>query len=283
MFISPWIVGFLVFELYPILASLFYSFMDYNAISPPVFVGLKNFANAFHDDVFWISIRVTLYYTIVSVPIGLVLSLVFALLLNQAIPGKGLFRTLMYLPSMVSGVSVSLLWVWIFNPQYGFVNYLLSLIHIVGPPWLTSEKWAVPSIIIMSFWTTGEGMVLFLAALQGVPKDLDEASILDGANWIQRFWNVTVPMISPIILFQLIINMINSFQVFTQAYVMTRGGPHYATTFYVFSIYQSAFVNFKMGYASALSWMLLIVVIALTVAILKMFNKVVYYEGGENS
>ena len=247
-----------------------------------MFVGLKNYITAFHDEIFWRSIQATLSYTALSVPVGLLLSLFFALLLNQQVLGKGLFRTLMYLPSMVSGVSMSLLWVWIFNPQYGMANYFLSLLGIQGPAWLSSETWAVPSLIIMSFWTTGEGMVLFLAALQGVPKSLNEAAILDGANWFDRFCNVTMPMISPVFLFQLIINVINSFQVFTQAFVMTQGGPHYATTFYVYYIYQNAFVDFKMGYASALSWMLLIVVMAVTALIMKFSNKYVYYEGGEN-
>lgn len=283
LFITPWILGFLAFQLYPILSSLYFSFTDYSIPGSPVFTGLKNYIAAFHDPVFFKSVGVTLYYSALSVPIGLLLSLLFALLLNQNVLGKGIFRTLMYLPSMVSGVSMSLLWVWIFNPQYGMANYLLSLIHVTGPAWLADEHWAVPSIIIMSFWTTGEGMVLFLAALQGVPTSLLEASVLDGANRFQRFLHITLPMISPILLFQLIINIINSFQVFTQAFVMTQGGPHYATTFYVYYIYQNAFVNFKMGYASALSWMLLAVVMIVTALIMKFSNRYVYYEGGENS
>jgi multiple sugar transport system permease protein len=269
--------------MYPILASFFYSFTDYNITNSPNFVGLQNYIAAFHDDVFLKSIQATLYFTVLSVPTGLLLSLIFALLLNQQKKAKGLFRTLMYLPSMISGVSMSLLWVWIFNPQYGMANYLLSFFGIQGPAWLCSETWAVPSLIIMSFWTTGEGMVLFLAALQGVPKSLNEAAILDGANWFDRFCNVTMPMISPVFLFQLIINIINSFQVFTQAFVMTQGGPHYATTFYVYNIYLNAFANFKMGYASALSWMLLVVVMVVTALIMKFSNRFVYYEGGQNS
>lgn len=283
LFILPWLLGFLIFSMYPILASFFYSFTDYNITNSPNFVGLQNYIAAFHDDVFLKSIQATLYFTVLSVPTGLLLSLIFALLLNQQKKAKGLFRTLMYLPSMISGVSMSLLWVWIFNPQYGMANYLLSFFGIQGPAWLCSETWAVPSLIIMSFWTTGEGMVLFLAALQGVPKSLNEAAILDGANWFDRFCNVTMPMISPVFLFQLIINIINSFQVFTQAFVMTQGGPHYATTFYVYNIYLNAFANFKMGYASALSWMLLVVVMVVTALIMKFSNRFVYYEGGQNS
>ena len=283
LFIAPWIIGFLAFQLYPILSSLYFSFTDYEIPGKPVFIGFQNYITAFHDSIFFKSIEVTLYYTLLSVPIGLLLSLFFAMLLNQNVLGTGIFRTLMYLPSMVSGVSMSLLWVWIFNPQYGVANYLLSLIHIAGPAWLADEHWAVPSIIIMSFWTTGEGMVLFLAALQGVPRSLEEAALLDGANRFQRFRHITLPMISPIVLFQLIINIINSFQVFTQAFVMTQGGPHYATTFYVYYIYQNAFVNFRMGYASALSWMLLAAVMTVTALIMKFSNRFVYYEGGENA
>jgi len=283
LFISPWIIGFLLFTLYPVVSSFYFSLTDYDATRAPNFVGLSNYIYAFQDPVFAISIKATLYYTLLSVPLGLLLSLVFAMLLNANVACKGAFRTFMYLPSMISGVSLSLLWSWIFNPQFGIANYLLSLMHVQGPLWLMDENWAVPSLIIMSLWTTGEGMVIFLAALQGIPKSLIEASVLDGANWHHRLWNVTMPMISPIFLFQLIIGLINSFQVFTQAFVMTKGGPHYATTFYVYNIYQNAFMNFKMGYASALSWMLLIAVMLVTWFIFKFTNRFVYYQGGENN
>lgn len=282
LFIAPWILGFLIFVFYPILSSLYYSFTDYNLVNKATFIGLDNYTNMIKDPIFARSVKATLYFTLLSVPTGLILSLSFALLLNQNLPGRGVFRTLMYLPSMVSGVAMSLLWLWIFNPQIGLANYLLSLIHIAGPGWLITEKWAIPALIIMSFWTVGGGMVIFLAAVQGVPQSLIEASILDGAGRWKRFWNVTLPMISPIFLFQLIMGVIASFQVFTQAFIMTNGGPHYATTFYVFYIYQNAFVNFKMGYASALSWLLLISVMTLTVLILKFSDKFVYYEGGDN-
>lgn len=282
-FIFPWLIGFAIFTLYPILASFYYSFTKYDITSPPVFIGLQNYIAAFHDEVFFKSVQATLYYTLLSIPIGLTISLVFAMLLNANLFAKGLFRTFLYLPTMISGVSMSLLWTWIFNPQYGLANYLLSLVHIQGPHWLTDEHWAIPSLVIMSLWTNGEGIMLFLAALQGVPKSLTEAALLDGANWSDRFKNITLPMISPIFLFQLVVGIINSFQVFTQAFVMTNGGPHYATTFYVFYIYQNAFSNFKMGYASALSWMLLAAVMIITFFIMKFSNRYVYYEGGENS
>ena len=281
LFILPWIIGFIVFTIYPMVSSLYFSLTKYDVVTAPQFVGLENYKMMLNDSTLRISIKATLLYTLINVPIGLLLSLMLAMLLNSAQKFKGLFRTLLYLPSMVSGVSLSLLWSWIFNPEYGIANYLLGKLGIKGPMWLMDEKWAVPSLAIMGFWSIGTGIVLFLAALQGVPRNLIEASILDGANWFDRLKNVTLPMISPVFLFQLIIEFINSFQVFTQAFVMTKGGPHYATTFYVYYIYQNAFVNFKMGYASALSWVLLFVIMIITALILRFSDRFVYYEGGE--
>lgn len=283
IFLTPWIVGFLIFTLYPIISSLFYSFTDYNIISPPKFVGLQNYANLINDDLFFKSIKVTLYYTFLSVPLQLFLALGLALLMNQKIPHMGFFRTALYLPSMVSGVVMSLLWLWIFNSEFGLLNYMLSLVGIKGPMWLMDEKWAIPALILMSLWLTGSGMVVFLAALQGVPTSLREAAVLDGASKWQQLRVITLPMISPIILFQFIIGIIDSFQTFTQAVVMTRnGGPHYATYFYVFNLYTNAFRNYKIGYASALAWLLLITVMVLTYFIIKTSDKYVYYEGGKD-
>ncbi len=283
IFLSPWIVGFIIFTLYPIISSFFYSFTDYNIVNPPKFIGLQNFKDLMNDDLFFKSIKVTLYYTFLSVPLQLILSLALALLLNQKIPYMGFFRTALYLPSMVSGVVMSLLWLWIFNSEFGLLNYLLSLIGIDGPMWLMDENWAIPALILMSLWLTGSGMVVFLAALQGVPASLHEAAVLDGAGKWQQLKIITLPMISPIILFQFIIGIIDSFQTFTQAVVMTRnGGPHYATYFYVFNLYTNAFKNYKIGYASALAWLLLITVMILTYFIIKASDKYVYYEGGKD-
>jgi multiple sugar transport system permease protein len=271
---------------YPIIYNIILSFQDVSAYNlaagaKRTFIGFKNYSGMFKDELFWRSIRATLYYTCLSVPTRLVVSLLLALLLNIKVKGKGIFRTLMYLPSMVSGVAMSLLWVWIFNPQIGIANYLLSFLGIKGPLWLLDERWAMPSLIIMSLWTMGGDMVIFLAALQGVPATLHEAAILDGANKWRRFWAVTMPMISPVFLFQVIMGLINSFQVFTQSFVMTQGGPHYATLFYVYYLYQNAFVNFNMGYASAMAWLLFIIIIILTYIIMKTSDRFVYYEGGK--
>lgn len=197
LFISPWLVGFVVFALYPILASLYYSFTDYDIIHPPEFVGLANYIEMFHNDLFWQSVAVTLRYTFISVPVQLLLALGFALLLHQKLPLRGFFRTAMYFPSMVSGVAMSLLWYWIFNPQIGLFNYMLSWFGIPGPAWLMDPGTALYALIIMTLWTSGSGMILFLAGLQGVPSSLVEAAKLDGAGRLRIFANVTLPMISP--------------------------------------------------------------------------------------
>ncbi|CAH0117911.1 MULTISPECIES: carbohydrate ABC transporter permease [unclassified Paenibacillus] len=280
LFIMPWLIGFAVFAMYPILASLYYSFTDYDIISKPTFIGLDNFKELFRDELFYKSIAVTLKYTFISVPLSLILSLLFAMLINQKVPARGFFRTAMYFPSMVSGVSMSLLWFWVFNPEIGFLNYILSWFGVKGPAWLLDEHYALWALIIMSFWGMGTGMLIFLAGLQGVPASLLEAARLDGAGRWKTFWNVTFPMISPVFLFQLIMSVIESFQVFTQAYVMTQGGPNYATRFYVYNLYVSAFKDFRLGYASAMAWLLLIAILIVTIIIMKTSNRYVYYEGG---
>lgn len=280
LFISPWLIGFIVFALYPILASLYYSFTDYDIISSPHFIGLDNYKELFEDELFYKSIVVTLKYTLISVPLGLFLSLIFAMLINMKIPARGFFRTAMYFPSMVSGVSMSLLWFWIFNPEVGVFNYILSWFGVKGPAWFLDENFAIWALIIMTFWGVGAGMIIFLAGLQGVPSSLLEAAKLDGAGRWKTFWNVTFPMISPVFLFQLIMSVIESFQVFTQAYVMTQGGPNYSTRFYVYNVYVSAFKDFRLGYASAMAWLLLLAILIITVIIMKSSNRFVYYEGG---
>jgi len=199
--------------------------------------------------------------------------------MNQKVRGILWFRTLYYLPSVISGVAVSLLWVWIFNPQFGVLNYLLGKVGITGPEWLYSEFWVLPAFVIMSLWTIGGGMIIFLAGLQGIPIELYEAAELDGANQIQKFFRITIPMISPIIFFNLVMGIIGSFQVFTQAYIMTSGGPHYASLFYVLYLYQQAFQYFRMGYASALAWILFLVILFFTLLVFKSSPLWVYYEG----
>ncbi len=280
LFISPWLVGFIALALFPVLASFYYSFTEYDIIHAPQWIGLGNYKELFRDEQFWNSIRVTVKYTVVSVPLTLILSLLLAILINQKWPFRGFFRTAIYFPSMISGVSMSLLWFWVFNPQAGLFNYVLSWFGIEPIHWLLDAKYAMWALVIMSFWGVGTGMLIFLAGLQGVPAHLLEAAKLDGAGPLRSFRNVTLPMISPVFLFQLIVGMIDSFQVFTQAYTITQGGPSYSTWFYVYNIYVNAFKNFRYGYASALAWLLLVAVMVVTFAIMKASNRYVYYEGG---
>jgi len=277
--ISPWIIGFLIFIAGPIFASLFFSFCNYDVVTSPDWVGIQNYKRLFSDPLFWQSLKVTSYYSLVSVPLGIALSLIIAILLNQNIRGLAWFRTIYYMPSVISGVAVSLLWMWIFNPEFGILNFLLwKLFHIQGPAWLMSEEWVIPALIIMSLWGIGGDIVIYLAGLQGIPTELYEAAEIDGANSFNKFLNITIPMMSPVLLFTLIMGILNSFQVFTQAYVMTGGGPHYASLFYVLYIYQNAFQFFSMGYASALSWILFLIMLALTALIFKSSPLWVYYE-----
>ncbi|KRE49755.1 carbohydrate ABC transporter permease [Paenibacillus sp. Soil724D2] len=280
-FIFPWLIGSIVFTLYPILSSLYFSFTEYDITHPPKWIGLGNYTKMLHDELFWRGVKATLIFTLFSVPLQLVLSLVLALLVNQKLPFQRFFRTVFYFPSMISGVALSLMWLWVFNSKTGMFNYVLSLVGVAGPGWLEDEKWALTAMIIMTMWGAGAGMVIFLAGLQGVPPIIYEAGKIDGVNRWQSLWNITIPMISPVILFQLIMGVIESFQVFTQAFVMTKGGPHYATQFYVYYLWQNGFKFFKMGYASAMAWLLLIAVMFFTFLIMKFSKKFVHYEAGD--
>lgn len=277
LFISPWIIGFVVFTAGALLGSFSISLTKWNVVGTPEIVGLANYQKMVEDRFFWQSIKVTLYY-LLNVPLNVVLGLLLALLLNQKVKGLFVFRTIFFLPSVASGVAVSLLWMWIFNPRFGIINVLLKKIGIIGPLWLGSEAWAIPALIIMSIWGVGGGMLIYLGALQGIPTAFYEAATLDGAGAWKKLLHITVPMITPVLLLNLVMGVIVSFQVFTQAYVMTDGGPNYATLFYVMYLYQQAFVWFNMGYASALSWILFLIILVFTVIILKTSSSWVYYE-----
>lgn len=280
LLISPWWVGFLIFTLGPMVASLVFSFTRYNVTQPPVFVGLKNYHQAlFRDPLFWHSLRVTVTYSLSSVPLGLVFGFAMAVLLNAGIPWLSVWRALYYLPSVLSGVAVAILWTLVFEPQNGALNQLLSLVGIKGPGWIYSKQWALPSLVLMSLWGVGGSMIIYLAALQGIPTALYEAATIDGAGAWARFWHVTVPLMSPVIFFNLVIGVIGSFQAFTNAFVMTRGGPQNATLFYSLQLYYAAFRDMRMGYASMLAWVLLLIILSLTVLIFRSSSAWVYYEG----
>jgi multiple sugar transport system permease protein len=284
IFISPWILGFLIFLAGPIVASFYFSLTFYDVLDPPQFLGLQNYQDLTSDDLFWQSLKVTTEYSLFSVPLGIAFALGIALLLNLKIPLIAFFRTIYYLPSVISGVAVSVLWLWILNPAFGILNWALStFLHIRGPQWLYDEQWALPSLVLMSLWSVGGSMILYLAGLQGVPTELYEAASLDGAHAGRRFWHITLPGISPVLLFTLITGIISSFQTFTQASVMTQGGPHYATFFYVYYLWQTAFggSTIDMGYASAMAWILFVLVFLLTILLLVSSRLWVFYEGAD--
>ncbi|MGQ9553333.1 MAG: carbohydrate ABC transporter permease [Anaerolineae bacterium] len=278
--ISPWIVGFLIWTAGPMLASLFLSFTEYNVVSPLRWLGGANYISAFASDpLFWQSLKVTFAYAAMSLPAGLAVGLAVALLLNLSVPALSVWRAIYYLPSVISGVAVAVLWQYAFNPRFGVLNWALSLVGIKGPGWLADPRWALPSLAIMSLWGAGGGMVLYLAALQSVPTALYDAAKVDGANAWQRLRYVTLPMISPVIFFNLVMGTIGTFQYFTNAYVMTQGGPINATLFFNLYLYNNAFRYFRMGYASALAWILFVIILLLTLLIFRSSSVWVYYEG----
>ena len=283
LFISPWIIGFLVFEFGPLIVAAYLGLTKYDILTPPKFTGFANFEKMFtRDPLFWKSLWVTAVYSLSTVFLGVILGVALALLLNQKIRGMSLYRTIYYLPAVVSGVAVAYMWGWVFRPQAGIVNYALSLIGIEGPNWLFSTTWTLPAFIMMSLWAVGGGMVLYLAGLQGVPTQLYEAASLDGAGRWAKFWSVTLPMISPVIFFNFIIGIIGSFQVFTNSFVITKGGPANATLFFVLYLYRHAFQNFKMGYAAALGMILFLVIMTLTIISFRLSNRLVFYQGRVN-
>ena len=279
IFISPWIIGFAIFTAGALMGSFGISLTKWSMIGTPEFIGLGNYEYMIKDKFFWQSLKVTLYY-LLNVPLNLMIGLLLAILLNQKIRGMAVFRTVFYLPSVTAGVAVSLLWMWIFNPRFGVINVMLAKIGIMGPAWLGSETWAMPALIIMSIWGVGGSMLIYLGALQGIPTHLYEAATLDGAGAWRKFLNITLPMVTPVLLLNLIMGVIISFQVFTQAFIMTGGGPNYATLFYVLYLYQQAFQWFNMGYAAALAWVLFVIILFFTFVIFRTSSKWVYYEGG---
>jgi len=278
LFISPWVLGFIFFLALPIALSVYYSFTAFNVFQPPRWIGLANFRALSTDPLFWKALYNTAYYTFLSVPLMMIISLGIALLLNSKLRGMRIFRTIFFLPSVLSGVGVALLWLWIFNPDYGLINLLLGYLGIEGPLWLYSPQWAKPAMVIMSLWGLGGVMVINLAGLQSVPEQLYEAARVDGAsNWAQ-FRYVTLPMLSPTLFFNFITLTIGSFQVFTQAYIMTGGGPVHSTLFYVLYLFQTAFESLRMGYASAMAWILFFVIVTVSLIQIAVSRRLVYYE-----
>jgi multiple sugar transport system permease protein len=280
LFISPWTIGFLCLTLGPIIYSLYLSFMEWDIINSPKYVGADNYVRALAGDaLFYKSIRVTFYYTFLSVPLQLILGFSVALLMNQKIRGMRILRTIYYLPSLISGVAMAVLWLWIFHPNFGLINDVLSVFGFEGKNWLMDVKWAVPALILMSLWGIGGSMVIYLAGLQDIPASLYEAAEMEGARRWHKLRYVTIPMMTPVIFFNLIMGIIGSFQTFTQAFIMTEGGPKDATLFYVLKLYNHAFLWFEMGYASALAWILFLILLIFTAIVFRSSSMWVYYEG----
>lgn len=282
LFISPWVIGFLIFTLGPMVASFFYGFTHYNVQRPPEFIGLDNYYFAFFKDrLFWTAVKRTLTWSLYTVPPGIIGSLLAAVLLNQKLKGVAFYRTFFFLPHLTPLVAAAILWTWILQPDIGILNSLLDRVGIRGPDWLLSVKWALPALAMIALWTGigGNRMLIFLAGLQAIPDPLYEAADIDGATPFQKLIHITLPLISPAMFFNLVLGIIASFRVFGMAFVTTGGGPAYATHFYALHLYEQAFVSFDMGYGSALAWIFFAAVLALTVFQLWLQKHWVYYEG----
>jgi multiple sugar transport system permease protein len=263
------------------LASLFIALTEWDLISAPRWIGLANVTAMIDDALVWQALKVTSIYALVSVPIHIAVGVLLAVLLNNQIGGLRFYRTAYYMPSVLSGVAVALLWRWLFSTEFGLFNAILSYFGIVGPSWLGDPNWALPSLIAMSVWGVGAGVIIYLAGLQGIPTDLYEAAQVDGATSWSRFWSVTLPMMTPILFFQLVTGLIAALQVFTQAFIMTKGGPNNATLFLLLYLYRNAFEYFRMGYASALAWVLFLYILVLTLLLFRLSDLWVYYEGDD--
>lgn len=280
VFISPFLIGFSFFVAYPLFASLYYGFTKYSIFRSPVWAGLYNYKKLFMEDtLFFVSLYNTLYYTVFIIPLKLCLALILALLLNSKVKGLAGYRAIFFLPSILPLAATSIVWLWILNPNFGIVSYFLEIFGLYGPGWFSEPAWSKPGLIIMSTWTLGPTMIIFLGGLQGIPNTLYEAARLDGANSLSQIRHITVPLLTPFIFFNAIINLISAFQYFIPAYMVTRGGPANSTLFYVLYLYRNAFLYFKMGYASAIAWILFLIIFGCTVIIVWSSKKWVYYEG----
>ena len=280
LFISPWLLGLLVFVLGPITASLGFSFTLWDLLSPPVPVGLRNYTHMLDDKLFWQSLSVTIRYTLMYVPTELIGGLCLALLMNQvSVKGLRIVRTVFYLPSVISGVAFVVVWMWLFQPEAGLINATLALFGIQGPRWLADPDTALTALWMMSLWGLGRTALIYLAGLKGIPKELYEAAAMDGAGAWRSFTSVTLPLLTPTIFFNLVLSIIATFQTFTSAFVATNGGPLDSTLFYVLYLYRKAFQDFQMGYASALAWVLFLIMLTLTLLVVRSGQSWVYYEG----
>ena len=285
LFISPWIIGFLVFFLGPIIASLFLSFTRWNIVGDPIWVGLDNYQTIFTEDVrFKKAVLVTLRYAVMYLPLEVGCGIGLAVLMNLKLKGIGIFRTLFYMPSVVPQVAAALVWVWMLNARYGVVNTLLDGAGVDGPNWLGSPQYVLPSLILIALWGVGGSAIIYLAGLQNIPQVLYEAATVDGANSFQKFFRITLPLLTPTIFFQLVLGLIGVFQTFTPAFIAAgeTGGPLQSGLFYMLYIYNRGFVSLRMGYASALAWIMTAFILVITIIVLRSSQYWVYYETDRN-
>ena len=286
LFALPVMLGFIIFVLAPLIVSLVLSVTDYNVLGATIgFVGLDNYKHFFDgtDIYFYKSLGVTAYYVLLSVPLQIIFAFFIAMLLNANIKGRSIFRTIFYLPTIVPAVASSIVWMMLFDPDTGILNTVLKAVGMPGSRWIYGESTVIPSLALMSLWTVGGTVVIFLAGLQNVPKELYEAVEVDGGNWFRKLLAVTLPMVSPTIFFNLIMSFIGSFQVFSQAYIMTTGGPNNSSLFYVYYMYREAFQYGNLGIASALGWILFLIILVLTLLVFRTSAVWVFYEGeGKN-
>ncbi|MRX54266.1 ABC transporter permease subunit [Bacillus idriensis] len=277
LFISPWILGFLIFTAFPIGFAFYIGFTDWNSFTAPNFIGFDNYIALFHDPNFINSLKVTTVFAAFAIPLGIISSLTIAAVVNIKVKGVYLFRTALYMPAIVSGVSIALLWRWILDPEYGLINLLLSYIGISGPNWLGDPSWVLPSYIMMAIWGAGGGMLTYLAGLQDIPASLYESADIDGANWIHKFRHITIPMLSPVIFYNLVMGIIGSFKKFNDAYII--GGAGNQGQFFMVYLYENAFSYYKMGYATAMAWVLFVIILVLTILVFRSSSVWVFYQG----
>lgn len=278
LFITPWLLGFILLVAIPFVISIYLSFTRYDIISPSVWIGVANYKRLFTEDpLFWKSLLITLKYALIAVPLSIIVGVGLALLLNLEIPGIRYYRTAFYIPSIIPTVASCAVFSWILNPHIGLMNSLLRLVGVEGPAWLSSEPWAFVSLVFMSLWSVGGSMVIYLAGLKDIPLSLYEAAVVDGASPWQRTRHITLPMLSPVIFFNLIMGTINAFQYFTQAYIMTEGGPGNSTSFYALYLFKRSWRYLDMGYASAMAWILFVIIMTVTTLLFKTHRKWVHY------
>ena len=279
LFILPWLIGLVVFNGGPIIGMLGLSFTDWRiSLDNLNFIGLQNYETLFGDPIFWVSVGNTLYIVVGRVVFGTAFALLLAILLNQRVPGIPFFRAVYYLPTVTAGVAVALVWIWIFNPRLGILNYTLKQIGITGPPWIYSSQWVKPSLILMSMFSVGPNMIILLAGLQGIPKELYEAAEIDGAGRWGKFRNVTLPMLSPVLFFVIVISVVSSFQNFTEIRVMTEGGPGESSNVLIWYLWENAFIFLKLGVAAAVAWIMFVILMALTGLQFRLGRRWVFYE-----